>query len=209
MAGQRCLLVPFREDSQTGQIERETTLHVAEFLTDLGWFALAGQHGRVYAMTIGHSDAASARRALEDRLVEHRLQIESDATDWNPALRRQLQRYARGQAVDFSHVLLALPPTTDFQRAVLAATRRIPWGETQSYAEVAAMAGSPRAARAVGNVMAGNRVPIVIPCHRVVASGGKWGGFSAPQGVELKRQMLQREAECCGKTAPLGGSRIG
>jgi methylated-DNA-[protein]-cysteine S-methyltransferase len=76
-------------------------------------------------------------------------------------------------------------------RGVVAAVRP---GEVVTYGEVAEEAGSPGAARAVGNVMACNRVPIVIPCHRVVASGGKWGGFSAPQGVDLKRRMLDVEA---------------
>jgi methylated-DNA-[protein]-cysteine S-methyltransferase len=83
---------------------------------------------------------------------------------------------------------------TDFQRKVLDACRAIPPGETLSYAELAVIAGAPGAARAVGNVMRTNRIPLVIPCHRVVGSGGSLGGYSAPDGLAMKRKLLEREA---------------
>ena len=72
--------------------------------------------------------------------------------------------------------------------------RNVPYGQTLSYAELAAKAGSPKAARAVGSVMAQNRVPLIIPCHRVVGSGGHLGGFSAPRGIAFKKQLLELEA---------------
>jgi len=62
-----------------------------------------------------------------------------------------------------------------------------------TYGQLATRAGSPRSARAVGNVMASNRVPLIIPCHRVVAAGGALGGFSAPHGTRLKRRLLKLE----------------
>ncbi|MEX1224432.1 MAG: MGMT family protein, partial [Pirellulales bacterium] len=74
------------------------------------------------------------------------------------------------------------------------ACRRIPIGQTMSYAELAAVAGSPGAARAVGNIMAGNRVPIIVPCHRVVGSGGSLGGYSSSGGLRTKRRLLSLEA---------------
>ncbi len=76
----------------------------------------------------------------------------------------------------------------------MAACRRIPWGQTRSYAQLAAVAGRPGAARAVGSVMAKNRVPLVVPCHRVIASSGQLGGYSAPQGLSLKRRLLAMES---------------
>ena len=79
----------------------------------------------------------------------------------------------------------------------------MPRGETVSYAELAGRAGSPNAARAVGGVMAGNRVPLLVPCHRVVGAGGRLGGFSAPTGVELKKRLLALEA-APGATLPFG-----
>lgn len=121
----------------------------------------------------------------------HEAPIEAD---WAPELAARLQAFMQGQVDDFRDVELEPSVTTDFQRAVIQAVRQIPYGETASYAEVARRAGSPKAARGVGGVMAANRLPILIPCHRVVASGGGIGGFSAPTGVDLKRWLLERES---------------
>jgi len=82
---------------------------------------------------------------------------------------------------------------TDFQRRVWRAARTIPWGQTRTYGELAAMAGSPRAARAVGQCMASNPVPLIVPCHRVIRCGGALGGFSAVGGQALKRRLLEWE----------------
>jgi len=90
-------------------------------------------------------------------------------------------------------VLVVDHRTTSFQRNVIVAVRQLEYGETASYGDLAMRAGSPRAARAVGQVMATNRVPIIIPCHRVIASGGQLGGYSAPSGLEMKRQLLALE----------------
>lgn len=139
---------------------------------------------------LGHTD----RRSVMDRAQElygDRLQ----AADWNPELAARLQAYMQGAADDFADIELDLPPASEFQEAVREVVRAIPYGETASYAEVARRAGSPRAARGVGGVMSSNPIPILIPCHRVVGSGGGLGGFSAPRGIELKRWLLEREAE--------------
>jgi methylated-DNA-[protein]-cysteine S-methyltransferase len=98
-----------------------------------------------------------------------------------------------GEQCDFDDVLLELPVRTEFQQRILKVTRRIPYGRTMSYGELAERAGFPRAARAVGTVMSCNRFPIVVPCHRVVASGGKTGGYTSPQGVSLKLRLLALE----------------
>ena len=97
----------------------------------------------------------------------------------------------------FQDVLIEWPRLTEFQQRVLETTREIRYGETLTYGQLAARAGSPRAARAVGTVMANNRFPIVVPCHRVVGSGNGLGGFSAPQGTTLKRLLLELEAANC------------
>src|SRR5205807_3041274 len=76
---------------------------------------------------------------------------------------------------------------------VVSACRRIDRGRVRSYGELAAAAGSLGAARAVGNVMAQNRYPIIVPCHRVVGSAGSLGGFSALDGISMKRRMLAME----------------
>jgi len=87
---------------------------------------------------------------------------------------------------------LDLSAGTDFQRAVWEALRRIPPGQTRGYGEVAGEIGSPRAARAVGQACGANPIPLLIPCHRVLAAGGKLGGFSG--GLDWKRLLLKREA---------------
>jgi len=81
---------------------------------------------------------------------------------------------------------------TAFKRRVWEALRRIPAGETRSYGEIAAAVGAPRAARAVGSACATNPIPIVVPCHRVVASNGSLGGYAG--GLARKRQLLDAEA---------------
>ena len=168
-------------------------LSVSVFPTDLGWFAMWGYEERLFGLGIGHRSRESAEETARGRIAREHDDVPVKSEDWAPQLRRQLERFALGEEVDFRDVTLALPPLTAFQADVLSATRRIGFGETRSYAELAEDAGHPRAARAVGNVMANNRIPVIIPCHRVVASGGKWGGFSAPQGVDLKRRMLMLE----------------
>lgn len=92
-------------------------------------------------------------------------------------------------------VPLDLDGVDGFRRAVLETlAREVGWGETVSYGELAAMAGRPRAARAVGSAMRSNPIPFVIPCHRVIASGGKIGGYGGGRNaVELKRTLLARE----------------
>jgi len=91
-----------------------------------------------------------------------------------------------------------LPPLdlsggTTFQRKVWEALRQIPAGRTKSYGQLAAALGRPGAARAVGSACGANPIPLLIPCHRVLAAGGGLGGFSG--GLHWKRQLLARESE--------------
>ena len=80
-----------------------------------------------------------------------------------------------------------------FDRSVYEAARRIPRGEVLSYGELAAQIGAPRAAQAVGRALGRNPVPIIVPCHRVLARGGGSGGFTAPGGLATKFRMLEIE----------------
>lgn len=89
-----------------------------------------------------------------------------------------------------------IPP---FFKRVYRELCKVPAGQTISYAELARRAGSPGAARAVGQAMARNPHPITIPCHRVVASSGKLGGYSGPGGVAAKRRLLKREGAYPGR----------
>jgi methylated-DNA-[protein]-cysteine S-methyltransferase len=103
-------------------------------------------------------------------------------------------RYFQGEQTDFSEFALDLGDQDEFVTRIYAAARRIPWGQTTTYGALAKELGAgPEAARDVGQAMAKNPVPLIIPCHRVLAAGGKIGGFSAPGGSATKIRMLELE----------------
>jgi methylated-DNA-[protein]-cysteine S-methyltransferase len=99
----------------------------------------------------------------------------------------------RGDAKDLSHLVLDFTGVPPFHQRVYVAARKIPCGETRSYGDLAAELGSPGAARAVGQAMRKNPFAIIVPCHRVLAAGGKLGGFTANGGALTKRRMLEIE----------------
>ena len=96
----------------------------------------------------------------------------------------------RGERIDLSDVALDLGDVESFSRRVYELARAIPAGRTSTYGELAARLGDPRSARAVGEALGRNPVPIVVPCHRVLAASGRLGGFSAHGGAATKRRML-------------------
>jgi len=167
-------------------------LEISVFPTELGWFLLAGRRGLVCRILVGHASAQEAQQALARQQPPRE---PPRLANWHPALRGRLQAYSAGEFADFNDIQLEEPPMTVFQARVTACARQIPFGQTVSYAQLAECAGFPRAARAVGSVMAANRFPIIVPCHRVVAAGGRLGGYSAPRGLHLKRRLLALERE--------------
>ena len=106
---------------------------------------------------------------------------------------QMLLRYFQGECVDFVDTPVFLDAMTPFRQNVLNATRLLKYGEISTYGQIACECGSPRAARAVGGALASNPVPIIIPCHRVVASAGRLTGFSAPGGEGTKMALLKME----------------
>src|SRR3954467_6363141 len=98
-----------------------------------------------------------------------------------------------GETRDLREVTLDLSDLEPFRSAVCAATREIGPGRTSTYGEIARALGAADGARAVGAALAGNPVPIIVPCHRVLAAGGALHGFSAPGGLATKRRMLEIE----------------
>jgi methylated-DNA-[protein]-cysteine S-methyltransferase len=106
-------------------------------------------------------------------------------------VRRELDEYFEGRRQEFD-IALDWALTTGFRRRVLQQCARIPFGATSTYKEMAIAAGSPRAFRAAGGALGSNPIPIIVPCHRVLASGGGLGGYTG--GLERKRRLLSIEA---------------
>jgi methylated-DNA-[protein]-cysteine S-methyltransferase len=120
---------------------------------------------------------------LSPRILEAPAQLDE--------VRRQLDEYFTGRRDAFDLPVDLSLVTTDFGRAVLTGTASIPFGETRSYADVAGLAGNERAVRAAGSALGRNPVPIVVPCHRVLRTGGALGGYTG--GVEKKELLLRLE----------------
>jgi methylated-DNA-[protein]-cysteine S-methyltransferase len=124
----------------------------------------------------------SVARAVSPRIVE--------SPDWFEDVHRQLDEYFAGRRKRFE-LPIDWALSHGFYRRVLRETARIPYGSAATYREVATRAGSPRAVRAAGNALAGNPIPIVVPCHRVLRTGGDLGGYGG--GLERKRYLLELE----------------
>lgn len=112
---------------------------------------------------------------------------------WVAGVARKLCLHLAGRPQEFSAVPLAQGSLPEFHRRVYRLARAVPAGRTVTYGELAHLAGSPKAARAVGQAMANNPFPLVVPCHRVLAASGRIGGFSAYRGPFLKRELLKIE----------------
>lgn len=175
------------QPKQPARAAETWALHV--FRVQLGWMAALGRDGVLVQLSIGCKSPAEAVANLNADWV-----AAAETVAWCPDLERKLRAYAAGEQVDFSDVPVLDEGRTSFQKRVLDLTRRIPYGDTLSYGELARRAGRPGAARAVGNTMASNRCPLVIPCHRVVHTSGRIGHFSAPQGSRMKRRLLDLES---------------
>jgi methylated-DNA-[protein]-cysteine S-methyltransferase len=172
------------------------------FPSSLGWFAVAWHVDEPYALVFGYGSGAEAAGALLDVCSfgrEAEVGWVDAERDPNAAgreagrLAQRLRAYADGGRDDFLDIPVALNEVTAFQRKVLQQCRRIPYGQTRTYGQLAAKAGYPRAARAVGSVMARNRVPLIVPCHRVIGSVGALRGYSGCGGTAMKRRLLELE----------------
>jgi methylated-DNA-[protein]-cysteine S-methyltransferase len=120
------------------------------------------------------------------------------------AVARELDEWFAGSRRRFTLAVAWPDDLSPLGRTVLETlVARVPWGETVSYGELAELAGRPRAARAVGTIMSGNPVPFVVPCHRVIAAGGRIGGYGGRRdAIELKRWLLAREGVHIGRQSP-------
>jgi methylated-DNA-[protein]-cysteine S-methyltransferase len=160
------------------------------FPTELGWMGIAWRGDMLTRVTFGHECAVAAQSALP---AEAMFPSDRQLTTAIRQTIERLTRFAAGDVDDLTDIAIHLEHLTRFQRAVVDACRAIGRGEVKTYADLAALVGSPRAARAVGNVMRSNRYPLIVPCHRVVGPGGRLCGFTSPQGLAMKERLLRRE----------------
>ncbi|TIV97936.1 MAG: methylated-DNA--[protein]-cysteine S-methyltransferase [Mesorhizobium sp.] len=135
-----------------------------------------------------------SREAVERRLFRHGgVSSATGQPQWVVELIASIKAYAAGEDIDFSGVPVDLDGVDDFRLAIYDAARKLGFGETTTYGELAKRAGHSGLARETGAALGANPVPLVIPCHRILAAGGKIGGFSAPGGSATKEKMLAME----------------
>jgi methylated-DNA-[protein]-cysteine S-methyltransferase len=120
---------------------------------------------------------------------------------------KKVQKHLHGDVQDFQEIVVDLDGAGPFARQVYETVRKIPAGRTMTYGELAADMNRPTASRAVGQALGRNPIPLIIPCHRVLASGNKPGGFSAHGGLETKAKMLEIEGATGGLPAVIKSGR--
>jgi methylated-DNA-[protein]-cysteine S-methyltransferase len=160
------------------------------FDTAIGSCAIAWGERGILGVQLPEGDAARTRARMRRRFP--------DARETSPATQAQraidgIVALIGGAAVDFSAVALDMERVPAFNRRVYEVARTIACGATLTYGDIAKRLGVPAEAREVGEAMGSNPFPIIVPCHRVLAAGGKLGGFSAPGGVATKRRLLAIE----------------
>lgn len=161
--------------------------HYHLFETRLGFAAIAWNDAGVTRFNLPGPKETATNRLGTATPAEPPLHI--------AAIVDQARRYFAGERIDFNAIGLDLSHVEPFRRAIYEALRKVGFGETVTYGELAKRVGAeePQAAQDVGVAMARNPVPLIIPCHRVLAAGGKLGGFSAPGRTETKQKMLALE----------------
>jgi len=162
------------------------TSKFTSFNTEYGWIAAIKSPAGVFRVTLPRPDERSAIDAVTRGMNASRDEAELED------VKRTLTNYFKSEHVEFSFPLdLKLEGHTDFQRDVWEATAEIPYGQLRSYGWIADHISRPGAARAVGQALGANPLPIIIPCHRVVRSDGSLGGFSG--GLHWKERLIELE----------------
>jgi methylated-DNA-[protein]-cysteine S-methyltransferase len=157
--------------------------YYAIFKTKAGWVGILGSTAGLRRTTLPQPSKENAIIALEIADARHNNRFFQD-------LMHRIKQYFTGHHVDFPD-RLDISKATPFQRAVWQAARKIPYGETRRYAWIASKTGKPGAARAAGQALGRNPLPIIVPCHRVIYSNGNLGGFTG--GMAVKKRLLVLE----------------
>ncbi len=167
------------------------------FETPLGWCGIAWHEGANSSAppTVTCLQLPEATAKMTESRIAQRSGARKPSTP-PPQIAEIIEKvckHLRGEVQDFRNIALNLGGADPFARQVYEAARSIPAGQTRTYGEIAKDLGQPGAARDVGQALAKNPIALIIPCHRVVAAGGKPGGFSARGGPATKAKMLALE----------------
>lgn len=165
---------------------KKTSLTASFAETSQGWIGVAARSETVVRVVIGRASESAAKSDLNAS--------DAGSNRFTDQLVKRLVRLVEGEMIDLSDVSIDDANFTPFRRQISDACRNIPFGEVATYGELAKQAGRPKAARAVGRVMASNPFPLIVPCHRVVGAQGALTGFTAPRGVEFKQRLLEGES---------------
>ncbi len=164
------------------------------FQTKWGYFGLAGTE---YGLCRTQLPVAKHEK-IKTLLLKNLPAAQFDKT-FCKILQEQITAYFEGACVNFSrNIPLILDGFSSFGTSILTTCRKIEIGQTITYGQLAKKADRPHASRAVGSTLAKNPLPLIIPCHRIIRSDGKMGGFSAPGGITFKKKMLELECEALG-----------
>jgi methylated-DNA-[protein]-cysteine S-methyltransferase len=172
------------------------------FKTNWGYFGLAGTEYVLFGTCLPMSRPEGVKSQLLRNLsllkreagsTDITYKIEFDRKLFTP-VQDVITAYFEGAIIDFDTTLpVMLDGFSNFIQQVFSACRNIKFGQVITYSDLAKRIGRPTASRAVGNALSKNPLPLIIPCHRVIRSNGRLGGFSAPGGIELKTRLLQHE----------------
>jgi methylated-DNA-[protein]-cysteine S-methyltransferase len=161
-------------------------VHTAEFDSSLGSFRIATTERGLGYLDLPHANGCGLEGWLRRRVPGAK---RKEAVGPNRAAIDQVLEYLEGKRTDFDLPLDLRG--TEFQESVWKALLEIPYGETCTYQDLARSIGKPKAVRAVGSANGANPIPLIVPCHRVIATGGKLGGYGG--GLEAKARLLAME----------------
>ena len=172
----------------------EKTIKYTIFQTKWGYFGLVGTGTCLLRTHLPLAD----RRKVKSQLLSS-IQHPVSSAEYNQnlfyPLQKQIKAYFQGKLMEpFIKIPLLLDGLSPFSISILKACSNIRFGKTAIYKQLAIRAGHPKASRAVGNALAKNPLPLIIPCHRVIRCDGQIGGFSVPGGIKTKQKMLQLES---------------
>ena len=172
-------------------MQERAPAHHHVFDTAIGPCGVAWNARGLTAVQLPEND----RAATERRLAAKAASAVAQPPPWVATVIADIKRYLAGEPVDFSTVAVDFSTLDPFRQKLYETMRSLAWGHTTTYGELARQLGSTdwEGAREVGEAMGRNPVPVVIPCHRVLAAGGKLGGFSAPGGAKTKAKLLALE----------------